>query len=235
MRKTLLSLALTALALTPSMSACAHEFMVIPELWQQYRTDQIVPLSVYSTHVYVRGEELEPEGSTRLFHDGQELPLTANSDWQTWDSKVKLAGEGTAIIAGHRLPMLYENIKYEKFAKLLLPTGEKTDGFNKVLGQRLEIVPLDDPFKAEPGDEIRFRILLDGKPVLVDEVYATYDGFSDIPNAWAFCSSPTAYGEATVKITRPGLWIVRVGLKLDEKGDGWQAVDLKSILTFPVR
>lgn len=246
---------LTAFLLAVSAgSGLAHEFFVVPEEWHTYTVGQSVPVSAFSTHVFIRGEELEPAGYTELGYLGKKLPLSANENRLTYDSKVTLEGPGAAIITGHRLPMLYSQTPkggadggrdvnpdatkvtlYEKFAKLILPVGGKADGYNKVAGQRLEIIPMSDIATAKVGDEISFRVLLDGKPAMFDMVYATYSGFSDIPSAWAFCASPVAHGEARVKLTAAGLWNVRVTVQLDEKGKNYDAVDLKSILTFPVK
>lgn len=222
------------LAILPGL-ASAHEFIVIPEEWQNYQVGQELPLSVFSTHVFVRSEELEDDGYTELRYKKAKLPLTANKNWLTYDSKAKLQAGGAAIITGHRLPMLYQNTQYEKFAKLILPVAGKSDGFDAVQGQRLEIVPMSNLLAAKVGDEINFRVLLDGKPAAFDTIYATYSGFSDIPNAWAFSASPISHGQGRIKISAPGLWLVRVAVLLDEKGKGYNAVDLKAVLVFPVR
>ena len=231
---------LTTLILTVFLSisasvASAHEFIVVPEEWESYQEGQEVPVSVFSTHVFVRSEELEEDGYTELSYQGAKLPLAANQNWLTYDSKVKLQGNGAAIISGHRLPMLYQNTRYEKFAKLILPVAGKTDGFDAVQGHRLEIVPMSNPFEAKVGDELSFRVLLDGKPAAFDTIYATYSGFSYIPNAWAFSASPVSHGQGKIKISAPGLWVVRVTVVLDEKGKDYEAVDLKAVLTFPVK
>ncbi|MDL2314532.1 DUF4198 domain-containing protein [Desulfovibrio sp. OttesenSCG-928-C14] len=226
---------LTVLISISASIASAHEFIVVPEEWQTYQVGQEVPVSVFSTHVFVRSEELEDEGYTELSYLGAKLPLTANKNWLTYDSKVKLQGNGAAIIAGHRLPMLYQNVKYEKFAKLILPVAGKSQGFDAVQGQRLEIVPVSNPLEAKVGDEISFRVLLDGKPAAFDMIQATYSGFSDIPNSWAFSASSVSHGLGKVRISAPGLWLVRVTVVLDEKGKDYNAVDLKAVLTFPVK
>lgn len=237
MRTKLSALVPAALALSLILPALApaHEFIVVPEEWQSYKAEQVVPLSIYSTHVFARSEELEDEGYSELSYQGHPLPLTANQNWLTYDSKVTLAGGGAALICGHRKPMLYNKVQYEKFAKLLLPVDGQSAGFDKVAGQRLEIVPMSDPFAVKPGDELRFKVLLDGKPAKFDAVWATYDGFSYQKDAWAYTAPPSAHGEATVKITKPGFWMVRTAVKLDEKGEGFDAVALRTVLAFPVR
>jgi ABC-type Co2+ transport system, periplasmic component len=216
-------------------AASAHEFIVVPEVWHEYQEGQEVPVSVFSTHVFVRSEELEDDGYTELRYQGAKLPLAANHNWLTYDSKVKLQGNGAAVISGHRLPMLYQNTRYEKFAKLILPVAQKSDGFDAVQGHRLEIVPMSNPLEARVGDELGFRIVLDGKPAAFDTIYATYSGFSDIPNAWAFSAAPVSHGQGRIKISASGLWVVRVAVVLDEKGKDYNAVDLKAVLTFPVK
>lgn len=60
----------------------------------------------------------------------------------------------------------------EKFAKELIGASG-----HDVLGHKLEIVPESNVMKTRVGEEIAFKILLDGKP-LKSQVYATYDGFS---------------------------------------------------------
>ena len=58
---------------------------------------------------------------------------------------------------------------------------------------------------------------------------------TDIPGAWAFAASPVAHGEAAVRVSAPGLWIVRVGVELPEKTAEYDKVNLKAVLVFPVR
>lgn len=238
MRALKLAALVTALLVAPVLAvpvtASAHEFIIVPEMWDAYTPGQAVPLSVYSTHYFVRSEELEEDGYTELKFQGDRLPIKANQEWLTYDSKVTLTGEGANIVAGHRLPMVYEEVLYEKFAKLILPVAGNAAGYDKILGQRLEIVPMVDPSTIQVGDEVSFQVLLDGRPAAFDTVLATYSGFSDIPGAWAFSAAPVVHGEARIKISAPGLWLVRVGVILDEKGAGYGLVDLKSVLSFPV-
>ncbi len=213
----------------------AHEFIVAPDSREAAVSGKSVPVSVYSTHVFVRGEELEAPESTRLHYGDQVLVLTPNTERRVYETGVTPKSGGVAIVAGHRLPMLSKNVRYEKFAKLLLPVDGGNKGHDRILGQRLELVPLNDPFAIKPGDELSFRVLLDGKPAAFDAVYATYDGFCDIPGAWAFTAPPVAHGEARVKIGAPGLWTVRVALPVNAAGEGYEREDLRAVLTFPVK
>jgi len=54
------------------------------------------------------------------------------------------------------------------------------DGYKKATGQKPEILPESNVMKTRVGEEMTFKILLDGKP-LKSPVNATYDGFADTP------------------------------------------------------
>lgn len=234
--------------------ARAHEFFVMPGAAGPYASGQKVPVAVYSTHVFVKGEELEPPALTKVSYEGADIALKADEARLTYDGEVTLKGPGAALILGHRLPILWSETpdgegeggrsthknaihssKYEKFVKLLLPVDGKTGGFDKAVGHKLEIVPVDNPLTAKPGDEILVKVLLDGKPAAFDEIKATYDGFTDIESAWAFAAAPVSHGQARVKISAPGVWSIRAAVVVDEKTAEYDDVNLKAVLTFPVQ
>lgn len=242
------------LAFGLSSQAFAHEFLFKPEPWNTYKAGQKLPLAVHSTHVFMLGEEIESPELVKLSYMGEKITLSPNQAWLTQDGTVTLKGGSAAIIEGHRLPILWSETpkggkaggrsthkdaikaaSYEKFAKLLLPVDGHTNGFDKVLGHKLEIVPVTNPLTAQAGDELLFKVLLDGKPAQFDMVQATYDGFTDIPNAWAYSASPVKHGEAVVKISSPGLWIVRVGVTLPNKTAEYDEETLRAVLMFPVK
>jgi len=233
--------------------AQAHEFVIKPEPWNVYKAGQKLPVAVHSTHIFITGEEIEDPQTVRLSYGGGKIDLTPNPAWLTQDGSVTLKGGAAAIIEGHRLPILWSETpkggaeggrgthkdaisagSYEKFAKLLLPVEGNSSGFDKALGHKLEIVPVSNPLTAKVGDELLFKVLLNGKPEAFEIIQATYDGFSDTPMAWAYCAEPIRHGEAVVKITAPGLWIVRVGLKLPHKTAEYDEEILRASLIFPV-
>jgi uncharacterized GH25 family protein len=57
--------------------------------------------------------------------------------------------------------------RYAKFAKAIFRVGEggATDAATKPLGLPLEIVPLADPTRLEPGGTLRIRVLFRGEPL----------------------------------------------------------------------
>ena len=243
-----------ALSLCMAGQALAHEFLLKPEQWNSYKAKQKLPLAVHSTHVFMKGEEIEDPKTVQLAYAGEIVSLTPNPAALTQDGTVTLKGGAAAIIEGHRLPILWSETptggaeggrsahkdaisagSYEKFAKLLLPVDGNTTGFDKVVGHKLEIVPVSNPLTAKPGDELRFKVLLNGKPAAFETIEATYDGFTDTPSAWAYSAAPVQHGEAVVKITAPGLWIVRVGVDLPNKTAEYDEEILRAVLIFPVK
>jgi len=242
-----------ALTLVLGGQARAHEFMIKPEMWNAYKAGQKLPVSVHSTHAFIKGEEIEDPKTVQLSYNGEKINLTPNQACLTQDGSITLKGGGAAIIEGHRLPMLYSQTpqggadggrgknkdaisagSYEKFAKVLLPVDGQTGGFDKVLGHKLEIVPVSNPLTAKVGDELLFKVLLNGKPAAFETILATYDGFTDVKNAWAYSAEPVSHGEAVVKITAPGLWIVRVALTQPNKTAEYDEEITRAVIIFPV-
>lgn len=247
-------LCVVAVALATGGQASAHEFLIKPERWNAYKAGQQLPIAVHSTHIFMTGEEIEEPKTVQVSYAGEKIPLTPNQAWLTQDGSITLKGGAAAIIEGHRLPMLWSETpkggadggrsthkdaitagSYEKFAKLLLPVDGNTDGFDRVLGHKLEIVPVSNPLTAKVGDELRFKVLLNGKPAAFETIEATYNGFTDIPSAWAYSAAPVKHGEAVVKISASGLWIVRVAMRLPHKTAEYDEEILRAVLLFPVK
>lgn len=87
--------------------------------------------------------------------------------------------------------------------------------------------------KSRVGDELSFKILLDGKP-LKGQVFATYDGFSRRYMTFAQATESLDDGSAYVKITNPGTWMVRVEKRLEVKNPDYDILSLKATLVFSV-
>ena len=65
-----------------------------------------------------------------------------------------------------QVPSAEDSLLSVKFAKALVstkPAARHTYGM--VIGHRLEIVPLSDPFLAQPGDILKVRVHFDGTPL----------------------------------------------------------------------
>ncbi|MDA1080748.1 MAG: DUF4198 domain-containing protein [Gemmatimonadetes bacterium] len=105
-----------------------------------------------------------------------------------------------------------------KFAKTIVEVGSNgARAFDKVLGQALELVPLDDPAHTHAGGSVRVRLLFHGKPIPNVHLRAGW-GSPDAVNSEPPTGAPAkpdqivvtgADGVARIDITEPGLWNVR--------------------------
>ncbi|KHK01984.1 DUF4198 domain-containing protein [Desulfovibrio sp. TomC] len=236
--------------------ATAHETVIKPGAASTV-PGKAVPFGVHSAHVFIESEELETPADVQafVFVDGKAVPVSLAADQKalTFTGEATFAKPGTGIILVNRLPQVWsltpEGMKkgtkkelpgatrsnlYEKFAKALVAVGDQTAGFDTVVGQRLELVPLTDPATVAVGQDLAVKVLYDGQPTPAT-VLATYDGFTKNPNTYAYYTETDDTGAAKVRITHPGLWLVRTEMK-GAPADG--AVDqevLRSTLTFFVK
>lgn len=234
----------------------AHEFILKPDQLS-LKGQKEVPFSVISAHVFMVSEEMEPaEHVSVALHSGSaatSVAVVPNESAMTLEGRAPIEGDGAAILAGHREGMIWTQTtkgwkqaskkgldgviksgKYEKFCKSVI-TGATSKGFDKVVGQRLEIVPLDDPASLKTGDEMRVKVLFDGKPVSSGALTATYDGFSQVPNTWAYLTETYEKDVARIKIDAPGVWMVRAQQTIDEPTEDYDTHVIRSVLVFEVK
>lgn len=121
--------------------------------------------------------------------------------------------------------------RFRRNIKTLLQVGGASDAtWSRRTGQRLEIVPLADPFRVGTGP-LRFQVLFDGQP-LSQALFKVWHGAGEerlVQQAWT-----DAHGEAEGSL-RPGHWMVSVVHMVPAAGAG--EVDWESHwgnLTFAV-
>ncbi|MFC2491955.1 MAG: DUF4198 domain-containing protein [Campylobacter curvus] len=101
------------------------------------------------------------------------------------------------------------SLNHQSFAKSYISVGKWSEP--KSVGDALEIIPLSDLSTLKVGDEVKFKILTDGKPLASDhdgspklkaygELFGSDDGYA--------ISSTIEDGIVTIKIVAPGRWIV---------------------------
>lgn len=67
---------------------------------------------------------------------------------------------------------------YSKHVKAILQAGDKqTSNYATQLGYPVEIVPLQNPYNLSRNDIFKAKILKNGKPLVNQLVYASYEGF----------------------------------------------------------
>jgi uncharacterized GH25 family protein len=95
--------------------------------------------------------------------------------------------------------------RYSRYLKSLLQVGDKRDNtYKKNLGMKLEIIPLENPYSKKVGDQLKFQILFDGKPLSDRTVFADNRGSTTQKMI------TDKDGKISVKIDRSGMWIVRL-------------------------
>lgn len=95
--------------------------------------------------------------------------------------------------------------RYSRFIKSLLQVGDRRDeAYKKLVGLKLEIIPLENPYSKKVGDRLKFQVLFDGKPLAGKTVFAgNRDGATQK-------MTTDRAGKTTMKIDRSGLWLIRL-------------------------
>ncbi len=236
-------------------SLSAHEFILKP-VKTKVKADTILPFSIMSSHVFMISEETEPIEHVKVTLIGPNkitgVPIVTNDTLMTLDGAAKIKTDGNYLLSGHREGVIWCNTtqgwkqgskkglsgvvssgKYEKFCKVLLSGPKPNDIYKKVLGDTLEIVPLTNPEAVQPGEEIAVQVLFKGKPVST-EIKATYDGFSDRPNTYAYVTEANEKGVAYVNIDHEGLWMIRAEYKDKAMTEDYDTHVLRTLFIFEI-
>lgn len=256
MRFSVKILLLIAVLTVCPLTAHAHEFIVKPGQSHVEKQD-VAKFSVISAHRFMISEEMEPlKNVSVVAHlNGKvaDVSLEPNEKGMTLDGSFAAPKDGTLVLAGHRKGMVWTQTtkgwkqaskkglegviksgKYEKFAKALITVGKDDDSYAAPVGQALEIIPLSNPMNAKVGDEVEFKFFYNGKAFSPKTVFATYDDFSELNNTYAYATEPYGEGVAKVKITHPGLWMVRVQHESGEPTADYDKHVMRSVLVFEV-
>ena len=77
----------------------------------------------------------------------------------------------------------------------------------------MEIIPLKNPASLRAGDYLPFRVLINGKPFKGD-IFATYAGFSNEKNVFAYATKTDKNGFGKIKILQAGTtWLIKAGFE----------------------
>jgi uncharacterized GH25 family protein len=99
---------------------------------------------------------------------------------------------------------------YARNLKLLVRVGNSSGGevYKQVLGQKIEILLLQNPYRLDPGDDLDIQVLFDGAP-LPDQLVRAYnsDASGPVTNHRARTNLD---GIARIKLDRDGVWLIRL-------------------------
>ncbi len=124
--------------------------------------------------------------------------------------------EGSYIVAAGRIRKGNKSqVPSEKYGKAIVVVNNKnTENLSSPLGHRIEIIPLKNPRDVRAGEDFPVKILFEGKP-LSTYVYATYAGYWSESEPFPVITKSDQNGNAYIKITKPGLWMVVCNHKID--------------------
>lgn len=102
-----------------------------------------------------------------------------------------------------------EREKYTRYIKSLIVAGSDLDSdiYKKVLGQKLEIILINNPYKLKPGDSIEAQVLFEGKP-LVNKTVTGYNIYGD--QFFEYKAKTDRDGKVKFKVIHSGLWLIRL-------------------------
>ncbi|MEE4212543.1 MAG: DUF4198 domain-containing protein [Parvularcula sp.] len=127
--------------------------------------------------------------------------------------------------------------RYSKHVRTVLQVGDTvSDEHERSLGYPIEIVLEDNPYAADPGDTLTFRVLRQGVPVAGQLVYASYDGFQTEGEGHqrALTMRTDSDGRGRFSPTQAGVWYLTLihmkKLESDPNADyesNWATVTFK--------
>lgn len=131
-----------------------------------------------------------------------------------------LAEEGLEEIAKLRDIQGHREIERERYTRAIkslvrVGRGERTrkdraELHRRVLGHRLEIVLLDDPYRLDPGDELRARVLWKGEPLSDALVTAHHRPAPDRGEVGTLTARTNSDGEVSFRLAASGAWLLRL-------------------------
>lgn len=238
----------------------AHEFLVKPDKVTAGK-GEAVAVQAQAAHVFMISDEAEDPGTCQVqLRQGEKIisvPLGVDSSVKALTGRIALPEAGAALLVGHRLPQTWSDttegvlegnrealekqgkkvlkvVQYEKFSKTLLNAAPEDTLYGTKVGQGLEIVLLTNPAALNGGGEVKACVLLHGQPVQTT-LAATYDGFSSDPDVYAEKVQTGSDGTATLRLSRPGLWMLRAAADEDVNKNGIDKRDLRSTYVFAVK
>jgi hypothetical protein len=95
---------------------------------------------------------------------------------------------------------------FSRCAKAIVVAGDGNDeGYDRVLGFTLELVPEQSPTSLRPGDELSIRLLYDGRPLPDAHVAAVNAAAGGARSE----GRTDTEGRARLRLDRDGVWLVR--------------------------
>jgi uncharacterized GH25 family protein len=154
-------------------------------------------------------EAFQTPGLYTIVYDSTRFPVAL--DAVKFETYLKEEGLDTITAARARQGKSATPAKevFSRCAKALLAVGTGNEGatgpgFDRVFGQRLELVAEKNPYTLNGGGDLPVRLTYEGKPLAGALVMALQRGRPDKVEA-----RTDARGRVTLKLDRPGFWLIK--------------------------
>ncbi|MCW7754006.1 DUF4198 domain-containing protein [Desulfobotulus sp. H1] len=195
-----------------------------------------------SDRVWGKMERIEPDGTRIPMEVGSEGFRAMRVDMDTAGARVFAAETKPAFYGPVEGKENFHQVYYEKYAKALVSVlpqktlpldGPDSNPFVTPIGHRVEIIPLVNPNRLQPGDSIEVQVLVDGKTAADYEVTATS---LVAPNAQAVKTRTDGKGKAKLSLeTFYGPWIMVASRSFPatgEKAKQCESISYTATMTF---
>jgi uncharacterized GH25 family protein len=170
-------------------------------------------------------------GLTTIVYDSSRFPVAL--DGAKFEAYLK--EEGLEKISALRVRQAKSALParevFSRCAKALLAVGNGAGpGFDRVAGQRLELVAEKNPYTLAGGGELPVQLLYEGKPLAGALVMALQRGRPD-----KLTARTDAKGRVTLKLDRPGFWLIKAVQMIPASSDAgadWES--FWASLTFAI-
>lgn len=125
--------------------------------------------------------------------------------------------------------------RYAKHAKTLIQVGtQRSTPVGPALGQRAELMPMDNPYALPPGGSLRVRCLLEGKPIVGQEVIVGGTDAKGLAIPEQVLRSD-GDGVVTARLDRSGKWFLKFVHMVPSQRTGVDYESDWATLTFELR
>lgn len=193
----------------------------------QPRIDETVQIDIGWGHKFPEDGVIKEEFLNRVYAldaSGKEVPLTkiSLSQYKFTPKKegtyrilanvhpgyVTKTTQGYKLKSKKDLQEVLSCFRYDIRAKAIIIVDGKRENNDSPADDPLVIIPLKNTDQLKEGDLFPLKVIYDGKPLPNADINATYKGFSDQSNTFAFTTLTDKNGEARVKLSKNGTWLV---------------------------
>lgn len=195
-----------------------------PVPWKAAKTVQFKMIGPNGNHNLINPKEGNPSftiDKNGTYQIGWHSDVTYISiEPAIFDQYISLEGYKAAISTRKNKPPTRGTERYSRYLKTYVQVGsEKTEDYQKPIGFKIEIIPLNNPANLVAGDKLEVQLLYAGKPLPRNRIMATYESYSTKPEDYAQTTVTDRNGKARFKITNPGIWLIRSNHMIAVKGD----------------